>query len=282
MKNKKDSNTNFYPACLTIAGSDSSGGAGIQVDLRTFNAFAVFGCSAITAITAQNPKKVTAIQAIDSKIVSAQIDAVLKEVDINFAKSGMLFNAEIVEEVAKKVEEYQLKLILDPVMVATSGAVLLETTAIEAVKKRLLPLATLITPNIPEAELLLNCTIHTENELIKAALELAQIYNTDVILKGGHFTKQEQAIDIVVLDNYAYRLSSPMLKNCQHSHGTGCTFSAAICANLALKMALDDSILEAKTFVFGSLAEPVRVGNNCEVMYPPETDYSEQISLIGV
>ncbi len=282
MKNKNNSKANFYPSALTIAGSDSSGGAGIQADLRTFNAFAVYGCSAVTAITAQNPQKITAIQAIDSEVVGAEIDAVLAEIPIKFAKSGMLFNQEIVRVVAEKVKKYNLQLILDPVMVATSGAVLLEQSAIEEIKKSLLPIAKVITPNIPEAELLLGQKIINEKELIQAAQKLAALYNTDVVLKGGHFANTPEAVDIVVLNQEAYRLKSPYLKNCRHSHGTGCTFSAALCALLALGTPLDDSILDAKTFVFGSLAEPVRVGNNCEVMYPPEMDYSEHVSLIGI
>jgi hydroxymethylpyrimidine/phosphomethylpyrimidine kinase len=282
MKNKNNSKQNFYPAALNLAGSDSSGGAGVQVDLRTFNAFAVYGCSAITAITAQNPKKITDIQAVNSDVVASQIDRVLAEIPVKYAKSGMLFNADIVKAVAEKVAKYQIQLVVDPVMTAACGEILLENSAFEVMKKDLLPLAKVITPNIAEAELLSGKKINNEKDLISVALDLAKTYKTDVVLKGANFVNMVDATDIVVLDGDVYRLKSPYLKNCRHSHGAGCTFSAAICANLALGTPLDDSILEAKTFVFGSLAEPVRTGNTCEVMYPPELDYSEHVSLIGI
>lgn len=278
MKNKNNSKQNFYPAALTITGSDSSGGAGVQVDLRTFNAFAVYGCSAITAIASRS----SVVMPICCEAIETQINAVLAETPIKFAKSGMLLSADMVRVVAEKVAMHQLNLVADPSIITNYGTYLLNREIIEAMDEYLFPLAKLITVNIPEAEIMLGAKINNEKDLISTALRMAKIYKTDVIIKGGHWQNNADTIDIVVLDGDAYRLKSPYLKNCRHNHGADCTFSAAICANLALGTPLDDSILEAKTFVFGSLVEPVRIGNSCEVMYPPELDYSEHVSLIGI
>lgn len=282
MKNKNTSKINYYPSALTIAGSDSCGGAGIQADLRTFNAYAVYGCSAVTAITAQNIFKVADIQCADAKVVAAQIDAVMESVPLQYAKSGMLGNAEIVRTVAQSVKKHKLKLVIDPVMISTSGRELLEKNAREVLRDELVKEAYAITPNIPEAEAFLGCRITDEKGLFDAARKLSDMYNVIVIIKGGHFEKEKYAVDAVAFEGRAYQLRSPMLKNCRHTHGTGCTFSAAFCANLALGTEWDDALLEAKTFVFGSIAEPIRLGNETEVMYPPETDYSEHISLLEI
>jgi hydroxymethylpyrimidine/phosphomethylpyrimidine kinase len=277
MKNKNNSKQNFYPACLTVGGSDSRGGAGIQADLRTFNAFAVYGCSAITGVNIYDGRKSAATQAIDCDVVASEIDAILSEIPIKFAKSGALINPDTIKIVAEKIEKYQINLIAELNLNAGNNAMV-----IEAMKKYLLPKAKVITGNIMETELLLGEKISSEKDLINAARKLAKIYKADVILKNNSFQNKNEVADIVVLESEVYRLKSPYLKNCHHLHGADCTFSAALCANLALGTPLDDSILEAKTFVFGSLAEPVRIGNNCEVMYPPELDYSEHISLIGI
>lgn len=276
MKNKNNSKQNFYPACLTIAESDSSGGAGIQADLRTFNAFAVYGCSAITAVSAGNPKKVSQVQAVESTVIGAQIDAVLSEIPIKFTKSGMLLNAETVKEVAEKVKKYNLKLIFNSPIVDITPSV------IETIKKELLPIAEVVILSIKEVEILLETKISNEKELFQSAEKLNRLFKTNLILSGGISQNNTENIDIVVLADGTYRLKSPFLKNCRHTHGADSTFSAALCASLALGVPLDDSILDAKTFVFGSLAEPVRIGDTCEVMYPPELDYSEHISLIGI
>lgn len=282
MKNKNTSKINYYPSALTIAGSDSSGGAGIQADLRTFNAFAVYGCSAVTAITAQNISKVADIHYIPAEIVASQIDTVLESVPVKFAKSGMLGNADIVRAVAQCVKKHDLKLIIDPVMISTSGRALLEKDARNVLIEELLPAAYAVTPNIPEAEALINCKISDEKGLFDAARKISEKYNIMAIVKGGHFENSKYAVDAVAFEGRAYQLRSPMLKNCRHTHGTGCTFSAAFCANLVLGTEWDDALLEAKTFVFGSIAEPVRLGDTAEVMYPPETDYSEHISLLEI
>ena len=282
MKNKNTSKINYYPSALTIAGSDSSGGAGIQADLRTFNAYAVYGTSAITAITAQNIAKVADVHFVPAQTVASQIDTVLESVPLTFAKSGMLGNSEIVRAVADAVRRHNLKLVVDPVMISTSGKSLLAEDACEVLKDELLTQAFAVTPNIPEAEALLGCRIKDEKSLFDAAGRISEMFNTLCVLKGGHLESNKYAVDAVAFENRLYQLRSPMLKNCRHTHGTGCTFSAAFCANLALGVEWDDALLEAKTFVFGSIAEPVRLGNNTEVMYPPETDYSEHISLLEI
>lgn len=282
MKNKNTSKVNYYPSALTIAGSDSSGGAGIQADMRTFNAYAVYGCSAVTAITAQNIFKVSDIHYTPAEIVASQIDTIMESVPLQYAKSGMLGNADIVRAVAQCVKKHKLKLVVDPVMISTSGTPLIEKNARKILQDELLPNAYVVTPNIPETEFLLQCKISDEKTLFDAAKKLSDMYNVIAVVKGGHFENAKYAVDAVAFEGHAYQLRSPMLKNCRHTHGTGCTFSAALCANLALGVEWDDALIEAKTFVFGSIAEPVRLGDNTEVMYPPETDYSEHISLLEI
>lgn len=281
MKNKT-AKLNYYPSALTIAGSDSCGGAGIQSDLRTFNAYAVYGCSAVTAITAQNIKRVSCVQPVPAEVVAAQIDTVLESVPVKFAKSGMLANASIIYAVAECVKKHKLKLVLDPVMISTSGHALLEKDAYCVLRDELMTAAYVMTPNIPEAEELLGCRISDEKSLFECAGRLSEKYGNICVIKGGHFANAKYAVDAVACEGRTYMLRSPMLKNCRHTHGTGCTFSAAICANLALNLEWDDALLEAKTFVFGSIAEPVRLGEDAEAMYPPEMDYSEHISLLEV
>lgn len=282
MKNKNTTKADFYPAALTIGGSDSCGGAGIQADLRTFNAFAVYGCSAITAVTAQNIFKVTDIHSIPAENIAAQIDAVLESVPVRFAKCGMLANAETVRTLIAAVRKYKLKLVVDPVFAATSGKELLADSAWDVLRDELLTASYLVTPNVPEAERITGIAIRNEKDLFKAAQIISDTYKIICVVKGGHLKQDKYAVDAVACDGYLYQLRAPMLKNCRHTHGTGCTFSAAVCANLALGMEWDDALLEAKTFVFGSIAEPVRLGENTEVMYPPETDYSEHISLLEI
>ena len=282
MKSKNTTKIDFYPAALTIGGSDSCGGAGIQADLRTFNAFAVYGCSALTAVTAQNIFKVSDVQLVSPEVVSAQIDAVLESVPVKFAKCGMLGNSEIVRAVADAVRKYKLKLVVDPVFAATSKKELLTDSAWDVLRDELLEKSYLVTPNIVEAERLGGIEIKSLKDSFKAAKIISDKYKIICVVKGGHLEQDKYAVDAVAFDGHLYQLRAPMLKNCRHTHGTGCTFSAAICANLALGMEWDDALLEAKTFVFGSIAEPVRLGENTEVMYPPEMDYSEHISLLEI
>jgi len=268
----------LYPAALTIAGSDSGGGAGIQADLRTFNAFAVFGVCAVTAVTAQTPGGVRRIDPVPAAGVRAQIDAVLEGFSIGFAKTGMLFSAETVRAVTKAAEDYTLKLVVDPVMVATSGSKLLQDDAIAAIRETLLGKAQWITPNLPEAELLLDTPLKSMDDLCGAAETLAARYGCGVVLKGGHLGG-DKAEDAVVFSGHTYLLSSPRIEPCSCSHGTGCTFSAALAALLATGAKPKEALTEAKTFVFGSLAEPVNPSETYKAMYPPEEDYSGYIQL---
>ena len=276
----KSNEREFYPASLTIAGSDSGGGAGIQADLRTFAAFGVFGTSAITAVTAQNPLEVTRVDAVPADGVDAQIKAVLSTIKVRTVKTGMLLNAEIIKITAQNLKEQNLSLIIDPVMVSTSGTRLLEENAIEVLKKELLPLATWLTPNIPEAELLLDRKINTHDDTIKAAMELGQHWNCSVILKTGHLkARGNTAADIVYHEEKIYELSSPRVSKCKAAHGTGCTLSSALAAAMALDISWKKALRMAKGFVYGSLNESVNIGTKVEAMYPPGESYQGKTLL---
>lgn len=276
----KSNEREFYPAALTIAGSDSGGSAGIQADLRTFAAFGVFGTSAISAVTAQNPLKVTRVDAIPAAGVDAQIKAVLSAIPVRAVKTGMLLNAEIIKITAQNLNGQNLSLLVDPVMVSTSGARLLEEDAVAVLKDELLPLATWITPNIPEAELLLEREIKTNEDLIKAAVEFGQRWNCSVILKTGHLDLNNNvASDIVYHEEKVYELSSPRVMNCKAAHGTGCTLSSALAAALALEIPWKKALRMAKGFVYGSLNESINIGPGIEAMYPPGESYQGKTLL---
>jgi len=242
------------PIALTIAGSDSSGGAGIQADLKTFSAFGVYGASAITALTAQNTRGVTAVEPVAASFVVAQIEAVLGDLEVGAIKTGMLANAEIVEAVARCLRAIPKPppLVVDPVMVATSGDVLLAVDAIEAVKHQLIPLAGLITPNLPEAARLLGATQAGDDaQAIDQARALLALGCGAVLLKGGHGTG-EAAVDILCDPAGIERLVRPRIAT-PHTHGTGCTLSAAIAALLAQGIALREAVVRAKDFVWQAL-----------------------------
>jgi hydroxymethylpyrimidine/phosphomethylpyrimidine kinase len=241
------------PIALTIAGSDSSGGAGIQADLKTFSAFGVYGASAITALTAQNTRGVAAVEPVAAPFVVAQIEAVLGDLDVRAIKTGMLANAEIVEAVARCLRgASRLPLVVDPVMVATSGDVLLAEDAIEAVKRQLIPLAGLITPNLPEAARLLGAKAAADDgQAAEQARALLAFGCGAVLLKGGHGTG-ETAVDILCDPAGIERLVRPRIAT-PHTHGTGCTLSAAIAALLAQGIALREAVVRAKDFVWQAL-----------------------------
>ena len=268
------------PAVLTIAGSDSGGGAGIQADLRTFSAFKVYGCSAITAVTSQNPNEVRRVDILPAEAVKSQIETVLAAVPIKFAKTGMLANQEIIEYVSKTVAQYKFKLVVDPVMVSTSGVRLLAESAIEAIKSQLFPLAEWITPNIPEAELLCGKKISSPEHLAELAVMLYEQYKCNIILKSGHLLNGSRADDVICYRGKLFILSSPQLAiHGNTAHGTGCTLSAALAANLALNKSWETAIISAKAFVYGSLLENVRLSNQLCQMYPPQTVYNNKITL---
>ncbi|MDD4817772.1 MAG: bifunctional hydroxymethylpyrimidine kinase/phosphomethylpyrimidine kinase [Victivallaceae bacterium] len=278
----KENETMSYPLALTVAGSDSGGGAGIQADLRTFAAFGVFGASAITAVTAQNPYEVTAIEGLKPETVAAQIRAVTSKLAVGGIKTGMMFSANIVAAAALELAKRKAQLVIDPVMVATSGAVLLKPDAIANMKQLLLPLADWITPNIPEAELLLGRKLTGAKEFAAAAAELSDLYGANVIVKTGHALGDgRDAVDFVALEDGVYELGSPRIDIAQNStaHGTGCTFSAALAAAFALEMEPEEALRAAKGFVLGSLIEAVEIGSGLLGMYPPQESYENKTFL---
>ena len=242
-----------YPVVLTIAGSDSSGGAGIQADLKTMSAIGVFGTSAITAITAQNTCEVRDIQGIEPDIVRQQIEAVLDDLPCTTVKLGMLYSRATIETIADCLQRYPLRnIVLDPVMVSTSGCRLIEEEAISAVKTLLLPQATVITPNIPEAEILSGLAIDSEKDMEKAANRLFQAGCRAVLVKGGHL-KGAESCDILFMPNSVpVRYTSPRIST-RNTHGTGCTFSSAIASYLALGHRLTDAVSLAKKYLTQAL-----------------------------
>ena len=280
----KNQTPEFYPVALTVAGSDSGGGAGIQADLRTFNALGVFGCSAITAVTSQNPRQVTRIDSIPPEGIRSQMAAVFDVFKVAYTKTGMLGSRAAVEAVAAEIQHHPTGLVVDPVMVATSGARLLDTDAVDALRDQLLPLADWLTPNLPEAELLLDRRIETPAECQEAARECAARWNCRCFLKTGHARHPgKNATDFIALpDGAVFTISSPRLPDRRASHGTGCTLSAALAALLAMKAPWKSAVCDAKAFVLGSLSEIVEVGSDLRAMYPPEEEYQQYIQLEAV
>lgn len=273
--------TRTIPAVLTIAGSDSGGGAGIQADLRTFHALQVYGCSAITAVTSQNPNEVRRVDVLPAEAVKSQLETILDAFPVRFAKTGMLATREIIECTAEMAANRQLPLIVDPVMVSTSGTHLLQTSAISAMKTLLLPQAEWLTPNIPEAELLCGRKVQSLSDLADLATMLHEQYRCNIILKSGHLPHAENAPDIVCCGGELYTLTSPRVAIAGNTaHGTGCTLSAALAANLAKGKNWQEAVITAKAFVLGSLAENVAISDHLCQMYPPEKSYLKQISLL--
>ena len=243
---------------LTIAGSDSGGGAGIQADLKTFAAHGVFGMSAITAVTAQNTLTVTASLALEPELVAAQIDAVALDLPVHAVKVGMLATAAIVEAVAAALVRHHLgPVVLDPVMVAKGGARLLDDDAVEALRTRLLPLATIVTPNAPEAGVLTGRPVTTLAEQRAAAVELVRLGAAAALVKGGHLNGP--ATDVLAMDDSVVELSSERIPS-RHTHGTGCTLSAAIAARLATGESLRAAVEHAKAYVTRAIEQAPGLG----------------------
>jgi hydroxymethylpyrimidine/phosphomethylpyrimidine kinase len=249
------------PVALTIAGSDSGGGAGIQADLKTFAALGVHGASAITCLTAQNPRRVLGIEACSPKMLRQQIEAVFEELPARAVKTGMLFSAENVRVVAKFFQKTKCPLIVDPVLVSTSGARLLEPAAIKILKNKLLPLATLVTPNLDETEILTGHRPRSIAEMRTAAGEIHSRYGCAALVKGGHLKNALAAVDVFFDGKTGLQLRAPFVKGVR-THGTGCVYSAAICAALALGLDLPDAIQLGKKFVTAAIAGSRRVGNH--------------------
>lgn len=244
--------------CLTIAGSDSSGGAGIQADLKTMTVNGVYAMSVITALTAQNTQGVSGILDVSPEFITSQMDAVFTDIYPDAIKIGMVSSPEIVEAIAKSLEKYEAKnIVLDPVMVATSGAVLLKEEAMDSLINRLIPLADVVTPNIPEGEILSGMKIKNEDDMKKAAENIGEKYNCAVLLKGGH--KVNDANDLLYRKgDFKWFLSERIDNN--NTHGTGCTLSSAIAANLAKGEDLNQAIKNAKEYLTGALRAGLNLG----------------------
>lgn len=243
---------------LTIAGSDSSGGAGIQADLKTMLANGVYGMSAITALTAQNTMGVTAISEVTPHFLSQQIDAVFTDIFPDAVKIGMTANHKLIEVIAKRLEFYGAKnIVVDPVMIATSGARLISENAVEMLKEKLLPIAAVVTPNIPEAEVLSGMRISSKSDMEKAAGLINKTYGCAVLLKGGHSIND--ANDLLYENVEMTWLERERIDN-QNTHGTGCTLSSAIASNLAKGYDLKKSVRLAKEYLSGALSAMLDLG----------------------
>ena len=243
---------------LTIAGSDSSGGAGIQADLKTMTANGVFAMSAVTALTAQNTTGVTDIQEATPAFLAAELDAVFTDIFPDAVKIGMVSSAELIRVIAEKLRHYGAKhIVVDPVMVATSGARLLREDAVDAMKECLLPLAEVLTPNIPEAEILSGMTIRTAEDMTTAARIISQQYGCAVLCKGGH--QLNDANDLLWKDGQERWFMGRRIDN-PNTHGTGCTLSSAIASNLAKGYDLAASVERAKAYLSGALAAQLDLG----------------------
>jgi hydroxymethylpyrimidine/phosphomethylpyrimidine kinase len=250
------------PIALTIAGSDSGGGAGIQADLKTFAALGVHGTSVITCLTAQNPRGVLGVQPATPDMVRRQLEAVFAELPPVACKTGMLYSAGIVRAVAEFVrEQKQLPLIVDPVMVATSGARLLKPSAIKAICIEMLPRAALVTPNLDEAELLLGMKIRDEEDLRTAARRIVERFGCAALVKGGHLRGTRQAVDIFNDGTTELMLTAPFVRGVS-THGTGCTYSAAITAACALGAPIPEAVQLAKQFITDAIANSKRIGRH--------------------
>jgi hydroxymethylpyrimidine/phosphomethylpyrimidine kinase len=249
----------MYPHALSIAGSDSSGGAGIQADLKTWSALGVYGMTAITAVTAQNTVGVQAIYKIPLDCIRAQIDSVFSDIRVDAVKIGMLGDAEIIMTVVEALKRWKPAIIvLDPVMVAKSGDHLLEPAAVKALCTQLLPLASVVTPNLPEAEVMTGQKTGDLAAMKDAAATILTMGAKAIVVKGGHL--DGQAIDVLMTATDCIELPAPRL-DARHTHGTGCTLSAAITANLVKGMPLTDAVRAAKTYTANAISHGIALGH---------------------
>jgi len=248
------------PCALTVAGSDSGGGAGIQTDLKTFAVLKVHGTSVLTCITAQNPKEVKAIQPVSSRVVFSQFQALNNGLKPVAVKSGMLFSKSIVQSVLRGLELLKPRwYVLDPVMIATSGAQLLQGSCIEVIQNRLIPMASLVTPNIAEAEVLLGRTIRGSAQAKASVRQLVDRYEVPFLLKGGHLPSRGKVIDYFCDGHTLNAMESAYIKG-KDTHGTGCTYSAAITAHLAMGASLESAIVKGKSFIAEAIEQSYRTG----------------------
>ncbi|HXG41991.1 MAG TPA: bifunctional hydroxymethylpyrimidine kinase/phosphomethylpyrimidine kinase [Dehalococcoidia bacterium] len=247
------------PVVMTVAGSDSGGGAGIQADLKTFAALGVYGTTAITAITAQNTLGVTAVFELPPDMVAAQIDALVEDMGADAVKTGMLASAPIVEAVADRLRHHGLgNVVVDPVMVAKSGHPLLLPDAVDALRRLLLPLATVVTPNLPEAEALVGRPLPEAEGLEEAARQIAAMGPQAVVIKGGHLPGEE-VTDLLYWRGQFYRFASPRVATA-NTHGTGCTFASAIAAYLAKGLEVPEAVARAKDYLTQALRHAYPIG----------------------
>ena len=252
-----------------IAGSDSGGGAGLQADLKTFAALGVHGTSVVTCLTAQNPRTVLSVAASSAECVRSQLEAVFSEIPPRAAKTGMLYESGVVQAVINWFREHRgIPLVVDPVAIATSGARLLRAPAFRLLRDDLLPLASLVTPNIPEAEKLLGCSITGPEDLREAARALHTQHGCAVLVKGGHLQGTGQAIDIL-FDGKDEWLFSARRVRAVRTHGTGCTYAAAIVAFLARGETMVEAVFQAKSYVTQAIAQSVRIGRHEALNWNP-------------
>jgi hydroxymethylpyrimidine/phosphomethylpyrimidine kinase len=246
---------------LTIAGSDSGGGAGIQADLKTFQELGVFGMSALTAVTAQNTKGVQGVYPMTAEAVSAQIQSIGEDLRPDAVKTGMLFSADIIESVSNEIVRYGWKnVVIDPVMIAKGGASLLQNEAILAMKKHLIPLSLVITPNIPEAEVLTDIRIRSLEDKREAAKKLHHLGAKNVIIKGGHDEAKDIAADLLFDGESFSEFKSSRIQTA-NTHGTGCTYSAAITAGLADGLSVPEAVDRAKKFIQAAIENDLGIGS---------------------
>lgn len=260
---KKKGDMRYYTA-LTIAGSDSCGGAGIQADIKTMSALGVYAASAITAITVQNTKGVYGIQNVEPEIVKGQIEAVMEDIHPDAIKIGMVNDCDTIRAIAETLKKYQESfqhLVIDPVMISTSGCRLMQEDALDVFITELLPLATLLTPNIPEAEILANRKIENAEDIKAAAAAISKLGCRYVLIKGGHFDGEEK-IDYLFEDGKQKTSYRGISVNTRNTHGTGCTLSSAITSYLAREMDMNTAIAMAKTYLSGAIlaGKDIKIG----------------------
>ena len=251
-------NPKTTPRVLIIAGSDSSGGAGIQADIKTCAAFGTYTATAITAVTAQNTVGVQQIEYMPPELVRAQIRSVISDIGADVVKIGMLGTKEIIEVVAEEIDPLDAFIILDPVAVATSGDALFKDDALSALKDTLLPLADLVTPNVPEAELLTGLKIKDVDDLTPAGDALLKMNVYAALMKGGHL-EGKSVVDVLVSEEGANIMSGPRIHS-RHTHGTGCTLASAIAANMALGAPLEEAVMTAREFVYQAIKTAPKLG----------------------
>lgn len=264
---------------LTIAGSDSGGGAGIQADIKAMSALGVFGMSVITAVTAQNTQEVRSIQNIDLDIVRDQIEAVFDDIPVGAVKIGMLSEAETVKTVAQSLRKYKPKyIVLDPVMISKGGHHLLKQSAVDALINEMIPLASIITPNIPEAEVLVGDLIQTKEHLYEACLKLKEMGPQAVLLKGGHLSGDA---DDLYFDGKDYHWLTSKRIYTKNTHGTGCTLSSAITANLAKGMTMLEAVMAAKEYITLAIKYSLSLGSGHGPTHHFYDLYNKAENLVG-